>query len=356
MDLRQQLADVLARQEVAACPTDADADAWLALACEEGVAGLLADRLAHEKAVPVGLRDALIAETRQLAMMELGQHAALVAVLATLHAAAIPVLMLKGTALRCWLYPAPHLRESSDIDLLFASRADAMAAVAVLASLGYGAAFPPDRYAHELLCRNRASRVDLDLHWALTGHPALRDLPDFDHLMGGSVSLPGLSPHGFGLGPADAFLHACVHRASNLEIGAGDRLKWLYDIHLLAGVFSEDGWKQVVRICGEARISGMALAALEASHMTFGTVSPATVLDALRSGMHGDALDASRLQDWRHLQWMRLRALPGWRARAGWLWARAFPSSGYMRELYGRDASRAGLLGRRFLRLMGRVG
>lgn len=355
MDLRQQLAAVLAGREGATCPTDADADAWFALACEQAVAGLLADRLAHVKTVPVGLRDALTSEARQLAMMELGQHTALAGVLAILHAAAIPVLVLKGTALRCWLYPQPHLRESSDIDLLFASRADAMAAVGALESLGYAAAFPPDRFAHEVLCRNRASRVDLDLHWALTGHPALRDLPDFTRLMADSIALPGLLPYARGLGPADALLHACVHRASNLEIGAGDRLKWLYDIHLLAGVLDDDGWRQVVRICGDAKMSGMALMALDASMKDFGTVIPRTVMDDLRAAMAGDALDASRLQDWRHIQWMRLQSLPDWRARADWLWMRAFPSSGYMRELYGRDASRAGLLGRRLLRLLGRV-
>ena len=46
-------------------------------------------------------------------------------------------------------------------------------------------------------------------------------------------SLPCSRTHAaWGLGAAHALLHACVHRASNLSAGLGDRLKWLYDLHL----------------------------------------------------------------------------------------------------------------------------
>jgi hypothetical protein len=76
------------------------------------------------------VHDVLREHVRDLARMELGHYAVLVAVHARLHASGIPVLVLKGTALRSWLHPQPYLRESSDIDQLFASREAAMCAVA----------------------------------------------------------------------------------------------------------------------------------------------------------------------------------------------------------------------------------
>src|SRR5690606_13500395 len=121
---------------------------------EEGVIALLAQRLQAGPGVPKELADALAAQSRGLAMAELAQRGMLVRILATLEASGIEVLVLKGAALRAWLYPLPWLRESSDLDLLFRGRAQALAAADVLAPLGFAAVYAPGASAHEMLCRH----------------------------------------------------------------------------------------------------------------------------------------------------------------------------------------------------------
>ncbi len=356
--VRQRLARLIAgdSREERGPSVEPDRDALVIAAEAEGVTALLAGSLLragwHARELPGNLFE----RARELAKMELGQHAALVAVLARLHAAGIPVLVLKGTALRCWLYPEPHLRESSDLDLLFATREQAMAAVAALQPMGYAAPYSPGRFAHEILCRHALNRVDLDLHWGLSRNPAMAFLPGFEALRSRAQSLPALGSAAMGLGQVDALLHACVHRASNLEGGLGDRLKWLFDVHLLASRFDAGGWDEFVVACRAARVSGIARDALEATSTLFSTVLSSAAMEQLQAGIADDAVDARRLQDWGYLQRQSLRALPDLPTRVAWLWDRVFPTSGYMRELYGRDLSRAGLLWSRFGRLFGRMG
>src|SRR5690606_15503428 len=329
---RTRLAATLAGN-AAAGVAEGEAAAWLQCAWEEGVIALLAQRLQADAGAPRELMDALAAQSRGLAMAELAQRGMLVKILAALEAAGIEVLVLKGAALRAWLYPLPWLRESSDLDLLFRDRTSALAAVEALRPLGFAPAYKPGASAHEVLCRH--PQLELDLHWALTASPALRHLPAFEVLLADSIPLPRYGGFARGLGPAHALLHACVHRASNLQAGLGDRLKWLYDIHLLAETADEGAWADMVEVSRRARIAGMALDALSMASSLFGTAVPERVREALAQAAPGDDIDAARMADWRYLQWRNLRALPGWMARLRWLWDRLFPPLGYMRESYG---------------------
>lgn len=328
----------------------------LACARNEGVVALLAMRMQGNADVASGIRDALGQQARGLAMAELAQRGMLVKVLAALEAAGIRVLVLKGAALRAWLYPAPWLRESSDLDLLFRDRKSALEAAVALEPLGFEVAYLPGSSAHELLCRHPRAGIDLDLHWALSGAPAMRHLPGFDALLADAVLLPMYGATARGLGPAHAFLHACVHRASNLQAGLGDRLKWLYDVHLL--VASADGatWDGCVDACIRARIAGIALDTLQATSSLFGTAIPVEAREALERAMPEDDIDAGRMADWRYLQWRNLKALPDWQTRLRWLWDRLFPPLGYMRESYGWDATRRSLMATRLRRLLARLG
>ena len=53
-------------------------------------------------------------------MQSLWLRAETTRLLAALHAAGLRVLVLKGVALASWLYPAAHLRDCGDLDLLLA--------------------------------------------------------------------------------------------------------------------------------------------------------------------------------------------------------------------------------------------
>lgn len=330
-------------------------DALKEQAWSEGVVVLASDQLARGRGTPAHLRQFCLDWCRSQARAELARRARLREVLACVEGARIDTLVLKGAALAEWAYPVPYLREFSDVDLLFASRDDALRASEALRMLGYAMSYVPGRFMHELSCRNADGVVDLDLHWALSDMPALTALPGFDDFRARSIPLPGLGPCARGPGPEDALLHACIHRASNLQAGLGDRLKWLYDIHLLARALDAPAWASVVRRGREARVCGILLDGLEAMRALF-SPPPRDVLASLREAAAYDAVDWRRLHDWNYLQRMNMHALPGARRKLQWIWSRLFPPTGFMREAYGMPrAGRARLLGARFVRMLVRI-
>ena len=325
-------------------------------AWSEGVAVLLGDRLARAPGVPPAVRALCLDWSRTQAAAELGRRARLQLVLARLDAAGIRAMVLKGAALAQWLYPRPSLREFSDVDLLFGSRADAERAGEALATLGYAMPYRAGRFRHEVLCRSDDGGLDLDLHWRLIDWPALGALPGFDALWAARIPLPGLGGAAFGLSARHALLHACVHRASNLSAGLGDRLKWLYDLHLLAGALGQSsGWDDFVEAARRARACGICSEGLSATATLFHTPVPGAVMRALDEGRGDDPVDARRLEDWGHVQRMNFLALRGWRTRLAWLGSRLLPPEGHMRELYGEGHGRAGLLWTRLRRAVARL-
>ena len=319
----------------------------LDLARSEGVLGLLAENVLARGEVPPEIAGPLREGRRALAARSLKLQLAWRDVLATLEAARVDVLVLKGAALGHWLYPSPWLREVSDLDLLFRSRQHAAVATDTLRDLGYRVACEPGRFSNEMSCRRLEQRVDLDLHWSLSAHPALGSLPGFDALQEHSIPLPTLAPGARGLGPVDALWHACVHRATNLSVpGVGDGLKSLLDVHRLASSLRETGWREFAHVCRAARISGIAVNALEASQTLFGTPLPEVVVDQLHAASAHDVLDARRLREWRYMKRSALRALPGIRERMAWLHELAVPPAPVLQMLHGESLSHKRLVWR----------
>ena len=326
---------------------EAALDLLLDLAWSEGVRVQACAQLAAVDGLAAQRRQDCQDWVRGQAAAGLGLLARLRAVLQCLHQAGIPVLVLKGVALGQWLYPAPYLRESSDVDLLLASRDDALRAAVALEGLGYAMAHAPGRFQHELACHGDGL-PDLDLHWALSDWPVLDRLPAFDTLLATSIPLPSLGSGARGLDAPHALLHACVHRASNLAADLGDRLKWLYDLHLLAAVLNRDGgWPSFLVICEQAQACGIAAEGLAAATTLFGTPVPPAISAALAAGRTHEPLDATRLSDWHYIQKLNFRALPGWGTRLAWIGGRLLPPAGHLRALYGEDLSYPALLWQR---------
>ena len=139
-----------------------------------------------------------------------------------------------------------------------------------------------------------------------------------------------------------------MHRASNLAADLGDRLKWLYDLHLLAAVLDRDGgWPSFLAACDQAQACGIAAEGLAAATDLFGTPVPPAVAAALAAGRVAEPLDAGRLDDWPYIQRLNFRALPGWGTRLAWIGARLLPPAGHLRALYGEDLSYPALLWQR---------
>ncbi len=337
-------------------PQTPDADKLMATAQTEGVLALLGQRSSRLRNAPTEMLAELASAARSLAAAAMLRQAESRRVLDAIPTS-IPVLVLKGSALALWLYPEAYLRECSDVDLLFQSRADAERAAELLVELGYGMRYRPSDLAHEFLCRRETrSVIDLDMHWKLSGEPLFQATFAFSELHEASVELPSLGVNGKGLTAVHAFAHACIHRASNVSCGIGDRLKWLYDIHLLALQFSPSDWAQLQSVCRQRQLCGVVAEAITATGHAFGTPIPLDVANALVLGRRTESLDASRLGDWRYMQRRNLMALPGWKMRARWLWQRAFPSKGYLRELYGDEITTPKLWQLRLSRALSRIG
>jgi hypothetical protein len=286
--------------------------------------------------------------------------------LSVMDQAAIPGLLLKGQAIAQWAYPDPSLRASGDIDVLVATRDAADQLAHRLCESGYELFQPSgDLVALEMMLRREVAPgvwVEIDLHCRVINSPLFSERFTFDELMAESIALPRLGANARGLGPAHAFIHACMHWAATLAVGAEIRLKWLYDIPAFAKVFTKTDWQHLQQLAVERGLAGVCLGMIEAAQATFGAdfvAVPADLTTALRDASRRESLDVTRLRDWRYMQLQAFLAQPTARLRARYLWQRLWPSRDYMAYLYGRqDLGYWGLIGiriktafRRFLGL-----
>lgn len=344
-------------------PADADA-AWAALAAREGVLPLLEAALrrsAEWPALPESLRTTLQEGARRAVALELYRRHELARVAAALAEAGLRVLVLKGNALGLWLYPQPHLRPTRDIDLLFASRAEADRAVELLAPLGYVAEPDPGTLFFERKCQLRVAggnRCELDLHCKLLNAPLFADTLPFDELWAASQPLPALPAQLRALGAVHALLHACLNRVLDIQTGEPERLKLPYDVHLLAGRLDEAAWHRLQALACQRRIAGACMRVFGETRRLFATEFPPSVLAALDAAAASEPLDWARLDDWRYMQWRNLLAVPGLGGRLRWLYERVFPTRSRMQGRYG-EGNWWQLMGRRLrrgIRLLGNRG
>ena len=321
----------------------------------QGVAALLHELWSRPEgcaAVPAALREAVAGLDRTARMRQLLLQSEARRIAAALAAAGIEGLWLKGAALAHWLYPKPQLRPAGDLDLLFASHAEALRAAEVLAPLGYRLPIrhiAGDLYVHELLAVQAEHGLELDLHWRLANSALFSERLQWPELRAAAIAVPELGRDALALAPLHALLHACMHRASNRLGGRADRLIWLYDLHLLAQRLSEAAWMRFVDLAIERRLAEPCLDALRASERDLGTVWRDDGLQRLQAAAEKEWLRSARLSDWTYFQRATWRELPGLRARLRWLRQMLVGDLAHLRERYGGDgetrASR--LLGRR---------
>lgn len=345
VDARPWLLAVLRGDDVPIPSSTAEAAVLAEAALQEGVAALVARALSAQGAHGA-VRDAFDALARQQAVFAMLRAAECRQVLELCGALDVRVLLLKGSALAYWLYPEPYLRQCGDVDLLVPDREAARRLKRELQGLGYTGGYDQGARAYERVCRKPLGgrmQLDLDVHWALNNAPVFAGAFDFDTLWASARPLPGLSPRALGLAPVHALVHACTHRAINLYTAMGDRLHWLYDIHLLFHRLSGLEREELVHVAAERGLASVCHAGLHAASEAFGPLGDEACLQALTLAHREGDVDGARLQDWRYMHRMNLRALPGWWQRAAWLWAKAFPDAAHLREMYGTQRSLAGL-------------
>jgi len=321
-------------------PPRADWPALLASADEHGVLPLLADAAAAacwDRDILAAMRPSVAAETA-LAML---RERELRRVLASLAAAGMTPLLLKGAHLAFTLYPSPDRRPRLDTDLLI-EEGDRDALKECLAALRYRpvphvtgeVAFTQFQYRH--VDESGASHT-LDIHWRIAVPKAFADRLTYDDLRRDAVAVPGLGPHALAPSPPLALIVACLHRTAHH--GTTTRLLWLYDIHLLAAALSGQDWELVVERAGLCGLTPVVAAGLEHAIARLGTVVPRHVLERLHAGdaatepdvlvfLHGVPPQIQvAASDWRRI--------PGARARLRFLQEHLFPPASYMRHRYG---------------------
>lgn len=333
-----------------------DEAAFVRAAIAEGVLPLLAWRL-REAPMPPDLQARMASANRQAAVYALFRKAELQKVAGVLARSGIKALLLKGNALGEWLYPEPFLRVTSDIDLLFASRAHAEQAASLFTEFGYEQAFSPAASSYEMTCRLRVdgvNRSELDLHWRLVNAPVYAGIFSFNELWGHAIALPTLGGGLKALCPDHALAHACLNRALDMQIGMPDALKLVYDLHLLVERMDAADWRGFLELATRKNLCGICLRSLDDTVAAFGTPLPEAARHTLARHAAREPISGARLDDWRHMQWHNLKAIPGTWAKLAWLRDKVFPTGSHLRELHG-DGNWLQLMWRRGVRGLRRL-
>lgn len=305
-----------------------------------GVTPLLAQRLVEGRDVSPHLHARLQLRGKLELAADLLREAEIRRAIAAFDAEGICTLLLKGAHLAYGWYERPDLRPRIDTDLLVAASA-CDAVNRILLGIGYD---PPSHATGTLLTYQAAYRKRrnqllihvFDVHWRIANPQAFGTVLSFEELVRAAVPVPQLGSGARALSAADALLLACVHRVAHHF--DSNRLIWLYDIHLIASGLPADGWEHFLSLVEQRKVAAVCRRSLERTIDRFYTQIPRAVLDDPRLRLSAIAEPtAAYLTPRRHVHNIvnDLQALPTWRARLRLVREHLFPSSRYMREVYG---------------------
>jgi hypothetical protein len=187
----------------------------------------------------------------------------------------------------------------------------------------------------------------LDVHWRINNSELLSRLFSYEELLRAARPIPALGDAALAAGPLHALLLACMHRAAHLHNPyyvdgvahfSGNRLIWLYDLHLLAQSFAAEDWRGFERMAVEKGLCKVCHDGLERARLAFHTEIPqqtlATLAESGKGEILGRYLEGSALRQ----QWMDFWARPGIADKLRFLGETLLPSAEYMRHKYP-DAS-----------------
>jgi hypothetical protein len=331
------------------------------LASVHGVSAFLVHRAIEMELVqdwPSSLVDRLHRKLRSAAVRELGARPELQELLAGFRSADIRAVLIKGAPLSYTHYPAPHLRERGDTDILV-REGDRLRAHELLLELGYTsrAAWARHCGSYQLQYSAPLASVlayDIDLHWRVNDRQVFADAVGFEELWGSAVPVPMLGLHAQAPKPVHALLIACVHRVHHLHVkymvnGASyveaNRLIWLYDIHALCNRFVDEEWDEFVALALDRGVGSVCEDGLRAAHTYLGTLVDPSVYHILLS-RRGKELSRKLLttRGPESYRWVDLLALENWgdkmRLLTDWLW----PTKDHMANKFNVPVERVNVL------------
>ncbi len=329
-------------------PAELTVDAFFQEVAAQGMAPLLFRNISKQDCWPAELTAKVKGAALHQAAAELRVEADLRALLQDFAAAGIQPLLLKGTALAYSLYPELWLRPRCDTDLLVAE-SEREKATAVLRQLGYA---PMLEAEAEYLGSQKSysktgpgGRFTYDLHWQISN--TNRHFSE-KFTAGGlqSIAVPALGEHARTLSKIDSLLYACFHRAGHFS-HSGDRLIWLYDIHLLGQLLTDE---EAEIFCAKARrleISTLCADALAVAQSWCNTKLPAPLAALMQEQNSQEEAFAALLKPGgrqvgiKNHALLELQGLPTWRERIRFLWQNAFPPPEFMLWRYGASKKSA---------------
>jgi hypothetical protein len=312
-----------------------------------GVQPLLNERMRGAQGWPSVVLQALHREALARTMWELRHQQVLARTLSALANIGIHPILFKGTALAYSVYTNPVLRVRGDTDFIIQPH-ERVRLHEALTALGFKGekqdAVEFVRYTTNYTLEAEGNGTHtLDVHWRISNRHSLSELFSYEELRNKAVPLPDLCPEAVGVGPIHGLLVACMHRAGHKQSAyyvngvahySGDRLIWIYDIHLLASVLTLGQWQEFLDLATEKGLRATCLEGLELARARFHTRFPEFVLTALaqvsRSDRASSYLNASRLRQ----HCLDVFAIEGLSNRIRFIRELVFPPSEFMREIY----------------------
>lgn len=321
----------------------ADQEKFLSEVDFHGIGPLLVykmESLLHPTRISEHVSDALQAMARHQFIEDTLVEAELIRVVHFLDKAGVRTLVMKGSALSTSIYPRLGLRPRGDTDILIPA-SENIQVVKTMWQLGYllspvtsGDAVNSARIFSK--AGPPRSTFVFDVHVELSSYKhRFSDEMQFEKLWASSIEIGSsavrtISRH-------DALLLACFHRAVHFS-HTGERLIWLYDVHLLIQSMETAEIDFVVSSAERLHIRSLLLDALRQSRYWFGTKVD---LHRFDSGLSKEDIELSEVLLCSHKnRGIRLKTLHevshlgSWRDKFYYLGHRAFPPVEYMLDLY----------------------
>jgi len=178
-----------------------------------------------------------------------------------------------------------------------------------------------------------------DVHWAISNSGRILNHElCYEKLIAHAVEVPELGSNAWTLSQVDAMLLSCFHRAAHFS-HSGDRLIWLYDIHLMAGALSRKSFSTFLDKASRLRVMALCRDALLNSREWFGTILDDSLLERMETPPESEAsalfLKPGRAAGIKQHALLEMKALNTLRERVRLLFQNVFPPADYMCWRYG---------------------
>jgi hypothetical protein len=204
--------------------------------------------------------------------------------LEALHAADVPVVLLKGAFLAAHAYPSDAIRPMGDLDLLVPS---ALLGTAIdrLVELGYMRPTARDaesfrEFRHAPPLQHRLRRLGVELHDTIEPCAAPFTLPLAD-VWARAHAIPASEGHALALAPEDLLLHLATHMGYSHLLGTS--ILRVYDVALWVDRFGDTAdWNAVVARAEASGVRRFVYAALGLAACLLAAPVPPGVLRRMR--------------------------------------------------------------------------